>query len=47
MDFFTVLDLESANNGGMEPTVPNAEVEFTKGYWLTLDRNEMFARYGI
>ena len=45
MGGFTLLDIEGAINGEIKPRVPNVAVEIPRGCWLTLKRDEMFARF--
>ena len=47
MDAYTVLDIEGARNGEMKPRVSNVALEITRGCRLTLEWDEMFARYVI
>ena len=45
MDAFTLLDIEGTSNGEMKSRVPNGAIEITRGCRLTLEWDEMFARY--
>ena len=45
MDAFTLLDVEDTINGKMKRSVPNIEVKMTRGYNITLEQDEKFARY--
>jgi hypothetical protein len=38
---FTQLDIEGASSDEMNHSVPNAALEITRGYWLTLEWDEM------
>ena len=47
MSAFTLLENEGASSSEIKPRVPNVVGEITKSSWLTLDWDEMFARYVI
>ena len=47
MSAFTPLEVEDASSSEMKPRAPNVAVEITRGCRLTLEQDEMFARYVI
>ena len=44
MEAFILLELEGTTNGSMKPRIPNVAVEITRGLWLALVWDEMFAK---
>jgi len=41
------LVVEGASGSEMQIRAPNVAVEIIRGYWLTLESDEIFARYAI